>query len=204
MPDKTDNTPAEETTQGSVPADAQNDAPPAADNQQEQDASQGQGEIHDPARYYQSQAEKFQRLLDKAEAEKQQLEERLAATGKQVEDSVNSDLQSLRDELQGELEQARQARISAQRAQAANEAGLPSELTALITGEDDDTIAQQVELLKQHIGGKKASRVQGEAKTGAPSSSESTLTLAQIQSMSSEEYRRRREEVLDFLRSQRK
>ena len=189
----------QENQAGTAPAGGEGQTTPAGSTHEQTSAEQ---DIRDPAAFYQSQAEKWERLFKKAEEERTSLEQRVAALDQSTKDSVNQDFEALKAEIAKEREAAQAELLQAKRLANAVESGLPKAAAKFITGTTDEEIAAQIEELRSLFPAGGTSTSNG-GRVGAPASG-SELTRDAINKMTPKEIIARRDEVREFLRNQKK
>ena len=151
-------------------------------------------DIKDPAAYWKAQAEKFERLHQKATEHTQSIEERLKALGGDVEKSAKADLQKLQEELQKERDEIASTRRELDQRKAAQDAGIPASLAARLQGSTYDEMLADAKALAEIVPAGGGSGTSSAGRDGAPASG-SALTMDMIRKMSPGEIRARQSEV---------
>lgn len=190
----------QQSEQKGAPAGTEAQTTPAGSTNEQ--TSEQQDDIRNPAAFYQAQAQKWERLFKKAEEERTSLEQRVSVLDQSTKDSVTNDFEALKAEIAQEREAAQAELMQAKRLTAAVEAGLPKAAAKFLTGATDEEIAAQVEELRGMFpaggSGQSTSRV------GAPDAGGSELTMDAINQMSPQEIRSRWDEVKNILAANKK
>lgn len=179
-------------------APAPDNVSPADDASKQQNPTQTETEIKDPLAFYKAQAEKNDRLREKAQAEATEAKKLAEA----LQNTVIKELTTKYDALMAEFEilrqQATQATTEALRARIAGEFKLGGEAVAFLTASDEATLRQQAEALSK-LTGAKGGTPPPTGNVGNPAGN-GGLTLETVSKMTSQDVRRQWDDILKSMK----
>lgn len=129
-------------------ADAQNQAPPAADNGADAEVEPKTGEkISDPVAFLKSQAEKYERLFTKAQERATSLEEKIKGLEEANRTEVEQRIAELRQEWEAEKAESKKQYLDAVRTAAVAKFNLHESFKERLKGESEDEIMADAQAL---------------------------------------------------------
>jgi hypothetical protein len=180
----------------SNPSTPNDSVPPAEDANKQPNQQTPEPEIKDPLAFYKAQAEKNDRLREKAQAEANEAKRLAETLQNDVVKGLTAKYEALLAEFEAMRQQAIQATTEALRARIAGEFKLGGEAVGFLTASDEDGLRKQAEQLAKLAGVKNAPPPTGNV--GNPAGN-GGLTLEDYKKMTPQEVKARLEEAKKLL-----